>query len=551
MVKLFLVEDEVVMRDGIKKHIDWDKEEIEFVGEASDGEMAYPMILKEKPDILLTDIKMPFMDGLSLAELVRKELPEISIIILSGYDDFSYAQRAVSLGAVEYLLKPVAPSALLETIRSVKKKIEDSRARENDWSYEEKTEKREMDKNRLFGDLVMNSRPVSQCIEEGRNLNMNLAAESYRVILLYLSVEGEESDAFSETRNEFYRKLDRLCTLNEHAFCFDRSEDGFAIIVCGTGGENPPVPDKDLTALVKSFDNARYFIGTGICVKRLSELHKSYESAKRALSHRFFMPMDNVVDAGDSNSYGRESEKMDVDEVVATGENRKVLRKFLRSGAAEDTETVIDGMFDSIGKSNLRSLMFLTYITMDAYFEMVKFASELDIDTTVIDEKCGNINGVIRSITDIEKSKEYLTAYMSEVIARRDKTSKKKYNRMLHKVVDYIDENFSDSELSLNKAAAMANLSPNHFSAIFSNEMGATFIEYIISKRMEKAKELLKTTDLRSSEITYMVGYRDPHYFSHTFKKYTGMTAKEFRAGGGDAVSHKESGLGGKDGRNA
>ena len=84
MVKLFLVEDEIVMRDGIKSQINWEKEDIEFVGEASDGELAWPMILETKPDILLTDIKMPFMDGLELSALVRKELPDTSIIILSG-----------------------------------------------------------------------------------------------------------------------------------------------------------------------------------------------------------------------------------------------------------------------------------------------------------------------------------------------------------------------------------------------------------------------------------------------------------------------------------
>ena len=93
MVKLFLVEDEKIMRDGIRKHIDWKGEDIEFVGEASDGELAYPQILKTRPDIIVTDIKMPFMDGLELSKLVKKELPESKIIILSGYDEFKYAPR--------------------------------------------------------------------------------------------------------------------------------------------------------------------------------------------------------------------------------------------------------------------------------------------------------------------------------------------------------------------------------------------------------------------------------------------------------------------------
>lgn len=104
-IKVFLVEDEMVIRRGIKNSIDWEKEGYIFCGEASDGELAYPMIIKEKPDILITDIRMPFMDGLELCKLVKKELPNIKILILSGYDEFDYAKEAIRLGVTEYLLK--------------------------------------------------------------------------------------------------------------------------------------------------------------------------------------------------------------------------------------------------------------------------------------------------------------------------------------------------------------------------------------------------------------------------------------------------------------
>lgn len=114
MIKVFLVEDEVVIRDAIKNSIDWEQEGYEFVGEASDGELALPMILKEKPDILITDIRMPFMDGLELSRLVKKELPDTNIIILSGYDEFEYAKEAIKIGVEEYLLKPISSNVLLE-----------------------------------------------------------------------------------------------------------------------------------------------------------------------------------------------------------------------------------------------------------------------------------------------------------------------------------------------------------------------------------------------------------------------------------------------------
>ena len=116
MIKVFLVEDEYAIREGIKKSVDWEKNGFELVGEAGDGEMAFPKILKTKPDILITDIRMPFMDGLELATLVKKELPDIKIVVLSGYDDFNYAKQAISIGVEEYILKPVSGENLLKLL---------------------------------------------------------------------------------------------------------------------------------------------------------------------------------------------------------------------------------------------------------------------------------------------------------------------------------------------------------------------------------------------------------------------------------------------------
>ena len=127
MIKVFLVEDEIVMRNGIKNNIPWEKEGLEFAGEASDGELAYPLIRKVQPDILITDIRMPFMDGLELSELVKKEFPRIKIIILSGYNEFDYAKQAIHIGVTDYLLKPITAAKLLEAVKKVADVIEKER----------------------------------------------------------------------------------------------------------------------------------------------------------------------------------------------------------------------------------------------------------------------------------------------------------------------------------------------------------------------------------------------------------------------------------------
>ena len=234
MVKLFLVEDEIVMRDGIKRQINWEKEDIEFVGEASDGELAWPMILETRPDILLTDIKMPFMDGLELSALVRKELPDTSIIILSGYDEFVYAQQAVSLGVTDYLLKPLPPGKLLECIRRVQEKIEQERAQpeNNAWSEELAREQKDAEKNLLFRALVTNDRSLKEILAMADHLGIHISARYYSVILM--TVRGKDGAMPAE---ELRAELASIPEQIPGWIFFDRNENGFAMIGTGNSPE--------------------------------------------------------------------------------------------------------------------------------------------------------------------------------------------------------------------------------------------------------------------------------------------------------------------------
>lgn len=129
MLKVFLVEDECVVREGLRDCIDWERYGFEFCGDAPDGELALPQIRKLRPDILITDIKMPFMDGLALSKLVCAELPETRIILISGHNDFEFAQEAIEIGVEQYLLKPVTKTSLLKTLEDVSRKIDEERSR--------------------------------------------------------------------------------------------------------------------------------------------------------------------------------------------------------------------------------------------------------------------------------------------------------------------------------------------------------------------------------------------------------------------------------------
>lgn len=168
MLKVFLVEDEIVMREGIKKNIQWEKEGFEFVGDASDGELAYPLIQKTKPDILITDIRMPFMDGLELSRLVKQELPDIKIMILSGYDEFEYAKEAIKIGITDYLVKPISGAKLLEAVKKVAQVIEEEKEQKEflQTFEKEREENARLSRQKFFKKLVSGNHPVSALLKE-------------------------------------------------------------------------------------------------------------------------------------------------------------------------------------------------------------------------------------------------------------------------------------------------------------------------------------------------------------------------------------------------
>ena len=195
-IKVFLVEDEMIIRNGVKRSIDWEKEGYEFVGEASDGELAYPLILKEKPDIMITDIRMPFMDGLELSRLVKTELPNIKILILSGYDEFQYAKEAIKIGVTDYLLKPISSAKLLEALGQVKENIlQEREEKELLLRYSrDMQENTENEKSKLFDRLMIGEMSMGEAVEEGKKFGLNLSASCYAVCLFKILMNSDEKE---------------------------------------------------------------------------------------------------------------------------------------------------------------------------------------------------------------------------------------------------------------------------------------------------------------------------------------------------------------------
>ena len=538
-IKVFLVEDEMVIRRGIKNSIDWEKEGYIFCGEASDGELAYPMIIKEKPDILITDIRMPFMDGLELCKLVKKELPNIKILILSGYDEFDYAKEAIRLGVTEYLLKPISSGKLLEALNWVSESI---RREKEDKDLvrkymEEMRENTEHEKQKFFEQMIAGNLSMADALETGKKYEMNLSAGMYNLLLFRFTL-GEENRKSGELLGEAEYAIEKLTERLEYVFEFQRGVEGWAFLLMADNeeqmSERVKELSKDLEEIMKNYSTIAYFGGIGQPVARLRELEESFREAERALAARFTMELNRIISVEDIRM-AQNVDTLDDIEITSFGEiekTRTMLEKFLNNGAEDEIDEFVDVYINELPEENLKSVLMRQYIIMDAYIVMMSFCEKIEGIEGEMQAQSEELKNSMKTIQTLEEIKNYIRMLLKKIIGVRDTISGRRYSDIIEIAKDQIRKTYMSDEISLNTVAAEVGMSPSYFSSIFSKEMGKTFVEYLTEIRMDRAKELLMCSSMKTSEIGYEVGYKDPHYFSYIFKKTQNCTPKEFRARG-------------------
>lgn len=531
MLKVFLVEDEIVMREGIKNNVNWTEEGFEFVGDASDGELAYPMIQKKKPDILITDIKMPFMDGLELSRLVKKELPDTKIILLSGYDEFDYAKEAIEIGITDYLVKPITSVQLVEAVKKVEEKIQDDREKKASLQLSDKSveEGKVAARQKLFRRMVSGKVPFSILMQESKEIEVELMADCYNLLLLQLFLEEESDAAFSCVQN-LIEQLKKEQQVN----VFEQGREEIAILLKGTEQSGIDTVTKSIkmkiVELLKNESKVTFFGAIGNPVERLSDLKKCYEEANLEFSHRYTEERNQFVLAGkQEEKVGNGAEELDLKNLNVSQMDRRKFEQFLSTGTKDEVSDYIESHFATVGNQNIQSLLFRQYVVMDFYVITAGFLEQIGYQSKELVERCGDAKEMTSVLANAEQTKDYLKKLFMAAIELRESATANKYEGIIKKAKHYIEENYDKDEISLNMVAAEVNLSPSHFSTIFGQEMGETFVEYLTRIRMEKAKQLLRSTNMRTTDIAFEVGYRDAHYFSNLFKKTQGCTPREYR----------------------
>lgn len=528
MYKVFLVEDEIFVRESMRESDVWKGSNFLLAGEASDGEMALPLIEEIKPDILITDIKMPFMDGLELSRIVKKNMPFIKIIILSGYDEFSYAREAMSIGITQYIVKPLSSGDLLKALNEVAEQIEKERKERENFEDVNKCLKDSMElmKERFLNDLSAGVIPAVEAIEKAKSLGVNIFSKYYIAVLIIPETKERNRSRFEYAE---YLKVERITNdmleRNQDILKFSKNLKEIVLII---KGDNPEVLENSCYMLAKSMKveverSTECFltISIGGVKERIQGIAESFSEAETAWNYNYIFGKNKIIGIKDTYiSNFSQSSSLKLEE--------EVILDFLRSGDKSGIPQIVASYTEKI-ISNKLSFLLYAYVFINMTLTVTKFIEELGGDAGNILAEAKNLESIMMRIDTVEKFKAHMENTLNIALDFRENKKNNKYGDIIVKAREYINRHYAESNLTLNSVAGYVNVSPSHFSTIFSQETGETFIEYLTNARIKKAMELLKTTSLKMTEIAFEVGYNEPHYFSQLFKKVTGKSPKNFR----------------------
>ncbi len=533
MLRIVIADDEFIVRDSLRTVIPWDKMGIEVVGEAEDGQEAFDLCKNLNPDILLTDIRMPFYNGLEVATMLKQQGIKTKTIIISGVQDFNYAKTALTVNAAAYILKPVKIDELTEAVNRVAAEINMEKENE-ERLFKIKSQLKENAsvlrekflRTLVYGvfieekDLWENVENFSIPFVENEKLQVAILeiADYYSVVENYKKENGQLL-TFA-----VFNIIEGIISSNQAGVCFINDENEFVLVLNGKAlsDNNYESYCKNIIRSLNSILKVSASIGIGSPKSSPMVISDSYNEAAMALQYRFFTGKNTVINIQDVEQYKETSEYPNLHDAESQ------LISFIKQGESASVSETISNIFSSFESGKKPSVEYIKRVCV----ELVSIVSRVLYE---LGENMDNIAGTrpvifetISRIQEFTALKAYISGLFIEISDYFFTKYKQKNVKIINRIKEIIRHQYN-KELSVTDIANEVYLSPNYISLIFKQETGITITEHITSVRMEAAKELLSTTDFKIFEIAEMVGYENPHYFSTVFKKFTGIHPQNFR----------------------
>lgn len=527
LYRVLLVDDEEEIREGIIRKIDWEGLGYTIVGDAENGLEALEKAEHLHPDVVMTDIKMPFMDGLELGEKLQTTMPSTKLIIFSGFDDFEYAQKAIKLNVAEYVLKPINSVELIETLKKLKLRLD-----------EEFNEKRDVE---ILRRNYMDSLPVMReqflvGLLEGRisqarlsaqaeRFDINLNAENWVVALVRAdaapkgdALEGEEELIPISLKCTVDEILGNYCTFIDFLY----SDCVVMIVELAQIGMVPLM--NGLNEICKSAERVlgvRVTAGAGALCRSLIDIRHSYREAQNALDYSAALGAGKAIYIGDVEP--DTSVKLQFDD----RDEREIINA-IKMGSEEEIRSRITALFTRFETMPLPLSQYQIYL-MEILTSLLRVIRSYGLGA---EEIFGETFHYVNTIVSLHSPTEMMQWCMESCIKistliKRERVDSTKL--LAQNAKQYIAENFQEADLSVETLCSFLHVSPAYFSTVFKRETGMSFVAYLTEVRLQEAVNLLNATDDKTYVIAEKVGYTEPNYFSYVFKKKFGVSPSKYR----------------------
>lgn len=524
MLKILLVDDEDIIKSGLRNEVDWAAADCVISGEASDGQEALELIHSDPPDVVISDIRMPFKDGLTLMEEARELYPDLFFLFISGHDEFSYVQKALKMGASDYLLKPIDTVYLEESLSKIAAELGSRSRSRAAGRISKRAEIRS-----FLQDIVFNSLQDEALLRtEAVGIDNTLVDKCFQILSFqidhYYSYGGAEDDRDQDNIRKSFYEIVRIFDPDNSALLTESLKEFDLCLMSNSVDELKQILEESLLAIQSKIELLPFTISIGIgdVVLHLQKITMSFSQSRKALEMKFIKGDGQIFRIDDVRTF---SEQMSKGLMTVSS---KDLMEALREGRADDLESLLASVKEDVLRTDDPRVS-LNWLASDVLLQLVKLLEDRELSIEeAMDDPMNEWKELSKCTTAdhfIERFQGILIPIASYIHIRRDYHS----SQILDQTITLINEKFTQGSFSLENAAAHACMSSCYFAVIFKQETGRTFNRFLTDLRINKAKDLILYTDMKSYEIGPKVGYDNASYFSTVFKKVTGFSPSEYR----------------------
>jgi response regulator receiver protein len=530
---VLLVDDEEDVVEAIVQKIDWEGLGYSLAGYAKNGLEALEIAEEKQIDVVLTDIKMPYMDGLTLSHRLKELYPSIKIIIFSGFDEFEYAKEAIRLEAEEYMLKPVDAGELSRVFQKVHDAL--------DQEFDEKQsihrlknyylESLPILQESFYTSLIEGTLPQQDMESTLLDYQISLPGKYYAVVILHnsLSLSPEGINPLLITMS--IRKLAEERLQKNWRPCFF-TYLGNTLLIAQLDRETDSIKLTDdceiLCRMAKHVCKATVTAGIGKTVSHLVDLPLSYLGARDAVAYRVLYGRGKAIAISEIGLEGKE--ERNVNKEIIDEERLLDIYRSIRMSSEEELDKCID-LYVENSHLDSPSLQEYHFFLMDLVTNMHKFLLSNQMDTNLIFPKEEDVYQKVQQFSLAELS-QWLKEVCKKIQRHIQEMRSDKTKSFVKRAVEHVHSHYMDKDLTVEALSQELHVSAAYFSTVFKRETGKSFINYLTDYRMEKAIRLLMEEEEKTYIIAESVGYSDPNYFSYAFKKKFGMSPSKYKSGG-------------------